>query len=70
MRPGAVAEAKALSQSLGMSIDCELIKMTVDRLVARWEHPEAAEGIAAFFEKRKPDWAVSGRTTAPTAPGG
>ena len=55
--PGAVAEAKALSQSLGLSIDRELMKMTADRLVARWEHPEAAEGIAAFFEKRKPVWA-------------
>lgn len=55
--PGAVAEAKALSQSLGLSIDSELMKMTVDRLVARWEHPEAAEGIAAFFERRKPVWA-------------
>ncbi len=55
--PGAVAEAKALSRSLGLSIDSELMKLTVDRLVARWDHPEAAEGIAAFFERRKPVWA-------------
>jgi len=27
-----------------------------------WEEREAAEGIAAFFDKRKPDWQV------PTSP--
>ena len=56
--PGAVAEAKALSRSLGKQIDGELLELTADRLVARWEQAEAAEGIAAFFERRRPSWAA------------
>jgi len=30
--------------------------MTIDALVERWESDEARDGIAAFFEKRKPGW--------------
>ena len=55
--PGAVAEAKALVAMLAPPLDRPLIDGTIDRLVARWESPEAAEGIAAFLGKRKPDWA-------------
>lgn len=54
--PGAVAEAKALTRALGPRIDDAVIDHTIAALVARWESPEAAEGIGAFFEKRKPDW--------------
>ncbi|MBL8561762.1 MAG: crotonase/enoyl-CoA hydratase family protein [Gemmobacter sp.] len=54
--PGAVAEAKALVAMLAPPLERPLIDATIDRLVARWESPEAAEGIAAFFGKRKPDW--------------
>jgi len=54
--PGAVAEAKALARRLGPPIDDGVIAATIDALVRRWESPEAAEGIAAFFEKRKPGW--------------
>ena len=54
--PGAVAEAKALVRSLGPQIDEAVIARTVEALVARWESPEAAEGIAAFFDKRPPGW--------------
>ena len=54
--PGAVSEAKQLARSLGPKIDDATIEMTIDALVARWESPEAVEGIAAFFEKRDPDW--------------
>ncbi|MFT4715224.1 MAG: methylglutaconyl-CoA hydratase [Paracoccaceae bacterium] len=54
--PGAVAAAKRLARSLGPSITEPVIDDTIDRLVACWEGDEAAEGIAAFFEKRKPNW--------------
>lgn len=55
--PGAVAEAKALVRSLGAPIDEAVLARTVEALVTRWESEEAAEGIAAFFEKRDPSWA-------------
>jgi len=34
-----------------------VIAQTIAALVARWESPEAVEGIGAFFERRKPVWA-------------
>ena len=54
--PGAVGDAKALVARLAPPIDRALIDDTIDRLVARWDSAEAAEGIAAFLEKRRPDW--------------
>jgi methylglutaconyl-CoA hydratase len=54
--PGAVAEAKALARALGPKIDGDVIEASVDALIARWESPEAKEGIAAFFEKRPASW--------------
>jgi methylglutaconyl-CoA hydratase len=54
--PGAVADAKALVRSLGPQIDSTVIDATIGALVARWESPEAIEGISAFFEKRAPGW--------------
>ncbi len=54
--PGAVADAKALIRQVVAPVDPVLIDTTVDLLVKRWESPESAEGIAAFFEKRKPSW--------------
>ena len=54
--PGAVAAAKAMARDLGGAPTPETVERTVDRLVERWESAEAAEGIAAFFGKRKPDW--------------
>jgi methylglutaconyl-CoA hydratase len=56
--PGAVAAAKALTRRMGPQIDETLIAETIEALVERWESPEAAEGIAAFFEKRAPVWKV------------
>ncbi|MDP2062720.1 MAG: crotonase/enoyl-CoA hydratase family protein [Phaeovulum sp.] len=56
--PGAVAEAKAQARALGPRIDAEIIEASIAGLVARWESPEAVEGIAAFFGKRRPDWAI------------
>ena len=55
--PGAVAEAKALVRRLGPPIDEAVIAATIDDLVRRWDSDEAAEGIDAFFSKRKPGWA-------------
>ncbi len=54
--PGAVAESKRLTRMLGSPITPEIIDATIDRLVAAWEGDEAPEGIAAFFDRRKPRW--------------
>ena len=54
--PGAVAAAKKLARDLGPRLDDDVIDHTIKALVERWEGPEAGEGIAAFFEKRKPAW--------------
>ncbi|GGH46650.1 crotonase/enoyl-CoA hydratase family protein [Frigidibacter albus] len=54
--PGAVAEAKALARRLGPPIGGAEIEASIAALVTRWESPEAAEGIAAFFDRRKPGW--------------
>ncbi|MFK7879154.1 crotonase/enoyl-CoA hydratase family protein [Roseobacter sp.] len=54
--PGAVAAAKKLARDLGPKIDDAAVDHTIASLAARWETAEAAQGIAAFFEKRKPDW--------------
>ncbi len=56
--PGAVAEAKSLIRRLAGAPDEALIAETIERLVRRWETAEAAEGIAAFLEGRKPEWAL------------
>jgi methylglutaconyl-CoA hydratase len=55
--PGAVAEAKALTRRFGLAIDAAAIEDTAAALARRWESAEAAEGIAAFFDRRKPSWA-------------
>ncbi|MEX3016289.1 crotonase/enoyl-CoA hydratase family protein [Gymnodinialimonas hymeniacidonis] len=55
--PGAVAAGKALVAQLGGAPDERQVSVTIDALVARWESDEAAEGIGAFFDKRKPGWA-------------
>lgn len=54
--PGAVAAAKALARDLGPRIDNDTIDMTINALKSRWETDEAAEGIGAFFDKRKAAW--------------
>ena len=54
--PQAVAAAKALARSLGPVIDDAVMEDTVGRLADCWETTDMAEGIAAFFEKRKPAW--------------
>ncbi|MFW5881805.1 MAG: enoyl-CoA hydratase-related protein, partial [Roseicyclus sp.] len=54
--PGAVAAGKALVADLGGGAGEAEIARSIDALVARWESRESAEGIAAFFEKRKASW--------------
>jgi methylglutaconyl-CoA hydratase len=54
--PEAVARAKALARRLGPVIDDAVIDRTIADLVACWEGAEAQEGVAAFFEKRDPNW--------------
>lgn len=54
--PGAVAAGKAMVAQLGGQVSDAQISATVDALVARWASDEADEGIAAFFDKRKPGW--------------
>ncbi|MEE9426721.1 MAG: crotonase/enoyl-CoA hydratase family protein [Paracoccaceae bacterium] len=55
--PDAVAAAKALTRRLGPTIDAAITEATIDALISRWKSPDAVEGIAAFFDKRPPDWA-------------
>lgn len=54
--PGAVAAAKKLARDLGPRIDAQVVEHTIAALAERWETDEAAEGIGAFFDKRKPAW--------------
>jgi methylglutaconyl-CoA hydratase len=54
--PGAVAAAKALARRFGPPIGEAEIAASVAALAARWESAEAAEGLAAFFERRRPAW--------------
>jgi methylglutaconyl-CoA hydratase len=66
--PGAVTESKALVRTIldsvthnraglgGHVIDEHLMKETAKRIAARRASPEGREGLAAFLEKRKPEW--------------
>lgn len=56
--PGAVAAAKQLALDLGGAADEDAVAMSIAALSARWETEEAAEGIGAFFDKRKAGWVV------------
>ncbi len=56
LAPAAVAATKALFRSLGPKIDADVIDQTIERLADTWEHPEAIEGVSAFFERRPPSW--------------
>jgi methylglutaconyl-CoA hydratase len=55
--PGAVADAKALIRDVaGRPVSDELRAETAARIAARRASAEGREGIAAFFDKRKPEW--------------
>ena len=55
--PGAVADAKRLARRLGPPVGEAEVEASVEALTARWEDAEAREGVAAFFERRRPAWA-------------
>ena len=55
--PGAAAASKALLFRLARPIDDATIAMTATALADQWETEEAAQGIAAFFDKRPAPWA-------------
>ena len=57
--PGAVAEAKALARNLGRAVTPDEVADSIAALVKRWDSDEASEGVAAFFDKRKPRWAAN-----------
>ena len=55
--PGAVADAKALIRDVaGQPVTDDLRALTAQRIAARRASPEGREGLAAFFENRKPGW--------------
>lgn len=58
--PGAVADAKALVQLVAnQPITDALRAETARRIAARRASDEGREGLAAFFEKRRPAWATT-----------
>lgn len=55
--PGAVASTKVLIRDVaGKPIDDKLRAMTAKKIAEVRTSDEAAKGLAAFFEKRRPDW--------------
>jgi methylglutaconyl-CoA hydratase len=57
--PEAIGEAKRLVDLVyGQPIDRSLIEETARRIAARRVGTEGQEGVTAFLEKRKPNWAV------------
>jgi len=56
--PGAIADAKALVRDVaGRPITATLRARTADRIADRRASAEGQEGLKAFAERRKPDWA-------------
>jgi methylglutaconyl-CoA hydratase len=56
--PGAVAQARKLVWDVwGRPIDHELMRETAHRLAHQRVGEEAREGVTAFLQKRRPDWA-------------
>ena len=49
--------AKALLGDLTGRVTPAQVDLAIAALADRWETAEAAEGLAAFFDKRKPGWA-------------
>ncbi len=60
--PGAVADAKALCQTLARKSDTDQLEYTANQLADRWETTEARDGIGSFFERTTPPWIVKQET--------
>lgn len=58
--PGAVADMKALILALPGLDRAGQIQAAAENFAGRMMSQEGREGVAAFIEKRKPDWAVEG----------
>jgi len=56
--PGAVAHTKALLSMLNQAQAADFPEQAAIRFAANLRSPEAAEGLAAFAQKRKPGWAA------------
>jgi len=57
LAPGAMKACKRLINNVSeRTIDSDLIKYTANQLHEIQHGPEAREGVAAFFEKRRPSW--------------
>ncbi|WP_300376607.1 enoyl-CoA hydratase-related protein [Henriciella sp.] len=57
--PGAIHDSKRLVQDLaGVEINQSLSHETAKRIAGRRVSEEGREGLAAFLDKRKPDWTV------------
>ena len=55
--PGAQAESKSLIRMIaGQPIDESTVEETAQRITRVRSSPEGKEGLAAFLEKRKPNW--------------
>jgi len=55
--PGAIADTKRLISEVAQAqIDDDLLYMTALRIAARRASDEGREGMAAFLDKRKPNW--------------
>jgi methylglutaconyl-CoA hydratase len=58
--PGAVADAKALIADVARRPVTDALRaLTADRIAARRASTEGREGLAAFLDKRKPDWSAA-----------
>lgn len=58
--PGALADAKQLASDVfAREIDHDLLEMTAKRIAAARVGEEGQEGVRAFLDRRKPNWAQS-----------
>lgn len=56
--PGAIRDSKLLiGRVANRSVDDEIMEFTARNIADRRASAEGQEGLAAFFEKRKPNWA-------------
>ena len=58
--PAAMQAAKSLIRKLQPAIDDAVVDMTIRALADCWDHPDAREGVDAFFSHRTPSWKLDG----------